>query len=283
MAIFYYWQRVACINVNLFRAYLVFLPNNHIIYSSSCWSYVIISIRNYICVTTKRPGGNSLYFVWYRRAAAIAPIFQVIYTSIGHDFISNIHLYPSIQSPAVLNLIIWPFSLSLHLIMLLSDKNQFRIQYLTVLLIFCLKLFHLNGNKEHFLLSSMMFYTWKGILSIFQYTFIGWVWGGPVAHLYQLHAWIPPPPDQTASMLFQLNWIFWNHISLSTIYVKNTKCNFEQKSLARDSFYLFNVFETSIEVYAVKWGNLPNNKYPYTGPFSRNVHNISVLQGSQQC
>ena len=37
-------------------------------------------------------GGNSLYIVWYRRAAGIAPIFQVIYTSIGHDFISNIHL-----------------------------------------------------------------------------------------------------------------------------------------------------------------------------------------------
>ena len=36
--------------------------------------------------------GNSLYFVWYRRAAGIAPIFQVIYTSIGHDFISYIHL-----------------------------------------------------------------------------------------------------------------------------------------------------------------------------------------------
>ena len=25
-------------------------------------------------------GGNSLHFVWYRRAAGIAPIFQVIYT-----------------------------------------------------------------------------------------------------------------------------------------------------------------------------------------------------------
>ena len=35
---------------------------------------------------------NSLHFVWYRRAAGIAPIFQVIYTSIGHDFFSNIHL-----------------------------------------------------------------------------------------------------------------------------------------------------------------------------------------------
>ena len=37
-------------------------------------------------------GGNSLYFVWYRRAAGIAPFFQVIFTSIGHDFFSNIHL-----------------------------------------------------------------------------------------------------------------------------------------------------------------------------------------------
>ena len=36
--------------------------------------------------------GNSIYFVWYRHAAGVAPIFQVIYTSIGHDFISNIHL-----------------------------------------------------------------------------------------------------------------------------------------------------------------------------------------------
>ena len=42
-----------------------------------------------------RPGGggnSSLYFVWYRRAAGIAPIFQVIYTSIDHDFISNVNL-----------------------------------------------------------------------------------------------------------------------------------------------------------------------------------------------
>ena len=39
------------------------------------------------------PGGFTfLYFVWYRCAAGIVPIFQVIYTLIGHDFISNIHL-----------------------------------------------------------------------------------------------------------------------------------------------------------------------------------------------
>ena len=37
-------------------------------------------------------GDNSLYFVWYRRDAGIAPICQVIYTPIGHDFILTIHL-----------------------------------------------------------------------------------------------------------------------------------------------------------------------------------------------
>ena len=37
-------------------------------------------------------GGNSLYLVWYRRSAVTAPAFQVIYTSIGHDFFSNIHV-----------------------------------------------------------------------------------------------------------------------------------------------------------------------------------------------
>ena len=50
---------------------------------------------NFIILTSEMypgGGGNSLYFVWYRRAAGIAPIFQVIYTSIGHDFISDIHL-----------------------------------------------------------------------------------------------------------------------------------------------------------------------------------------------
>ena len=118
-----------------------------------------------ICQTQLLPrgeGGNSLYFVCYRRAAGIAPFFQVIYTSIGHDLISNIHLKPSIQSPAVLNWTIWP--LSLQVILLLSNKNQFLIQYLTVLMIFCMKLSHLNGNKEHFLLSSMMVYAFIGIL-----------------------------------------------------------------------------------------------------------------------
>ena len=51
-----------------------------------------------------------------------------------------------------------------YLVQQLSDWNQFVIQYLTVLMIFCMKLFHLNGNKEHFLLSSLMVNTFIGIL-----------------------------------------------------------------------------------------------------------------------
>ena len=33
-----------------------------------------------VCAIPVPRGGNPLYFVWYRRAAGIAPIFQVIYT-----------------------------------------------------------------------------------------------------------------------------------------------------------------------------------------------------------
>ena len=62
----------------------------------------------------------------------------------------------------MLSLTTWP--LSLQVILLLSDKNQFIIQHLTVLMIFCIKQLYLNGNKEHFLLSSMMVYTFIGIL-----------------------------------------------------------------------------------------------------------------------
>ena len=66
--------------------------------------------------------------------------------------------------------------------MLFSDKKkkkkkkQFIIQYLTEVMIVCMKLPNLNGNKEYLLLFPMMVYTFIGILfSIFQYTFIGWV------------------------------------------------------------------------------------------------------------
>ena len=57
-----------------------------------------------------------------------------------------------------------------------------------------MKIPQLNGNVEHLLLSSMIVYTFIGILfSIFQYTFIGWVWGGQAAHLYQVRVRDTPP------------------------------------------------------------------------------------------
>ena len=55
--------------------------------------------RAFVCVWEREGGGggeggerNSLYIVWYRRAAGKAPIFQVICTTIGRDFVSNIYL-----------------------------------------------------------------------------------------------------------------------------------------------------------------------------------------------
>ena len=46
-----------------------------------------------------------------------------------------------------------------------------------------------NGNKEHFLLSSMMFYTFIPV-------YIYWVdMSGPATHLYQVHARHTPGVD----------------------------------------------------------------------------------------
>ena len=59
----------------------------------------------------------------------------------------------------------WP--LSFQIILLFPGKNQFITQYLTVAMIFCMKLLHLNGKKEHFLLSFMMVYTVIGILFLY--------------------------------------------------------------------------------------------------------------------
>ena len=36
-------------------------------------------------------------------------------------------------------------------------------------------------------------YIYRYTFSIFQYTFIGWVWGGPAAHLHQVHVRDTPP------------------------------------------------------------------------------------------
>ena len=54
------------------------------------------SKRDKILLLCMHPGGgvggrvNPYIFVRYISAAGIAPIFQVIYTCIGHDFFSNI-------------------------------------------------------------------------------------------------------------------------------------------------------------------------------------------------
>ena len=74
----------------------VFLSNSQkkgkFIYFELHVSQVSVFDKTNITLNPGGGGGNSLYIVWYRRAAGIAPIFQVINTSIDHDFISNIHL-----------------------------------------------------------------------------------------------------------------------------------------------------------------------------------------------
>ena len=137
--------------------------------------------------------GNSLYFVWYRRGAAgIAPIFDVIYTSTGHDFFSHIYLMlSSIQSPAVLRLTTWP--LSLHDIFLFSDKNSVYNPICD-----CIGDFLHETTPSKWKQGTLLFISHDGLyiygytFSIFQYTFIGW--GGPAAHMYQVHAQDPNPP-----------------------------------------------------------------------------------------
>ena len=88
-------------------------------------------------------GGNYGYFVWYRHVAG----YLYINRSVSLPF----------HPPAVLSLTTCP--LSLQVILFFSNRNQFIIQSLTVLMIFCMKILHPNGNKEHLLLSSMMVYT----------------------------------------------------------------------------------------------------------------------------
>ena len=112
----------------------------------------------------------------------------------------------------MLNLTTWP--LSLQVIMLLSDKNQFVFQYLTLLMVFCMQLF----NEPPFVILCDGLYIYRYNFSIFQYTFIGWVWGGAAAHLYQVHARDTPPPPRSNISLYknivfiavaQALWLLW--------------------------------------------------------------------------
>ena len=72
---------------------------------------------------------------------------------------------------------------TLYLSKLLFDKNQLMIQYLTVL-----------KQGTFFVILHDGLYIYRYTFSIFQYTFIGWVWGGPAAHLYQVYVLDPPSP-----------------------------------------------------------------------------------------
>ena len=89
----------------------------------------------------------------------------------------------------------WP--LSLQVILLLPDKNQFIIQHLTVLMIFCIKQQFKWKQGTFLVYLHDGIYIYRYTFSIFQYTFIGWVWRGPAAHLYQVMPEIPPPPGTT--------------------------------------------------------------------------------------
>ena len=92
--------------------------------------------------------------------------------------------------------------------MFVSNRNQFIIQYLTLLMISCMKILRPDGNKEHMLLSSMMVYTFIGVLfscSSIHFNFIGWVWEVPVAYLYQVHA------GDTTGHFININFYFPSH------------------------------------------------------------------------
>ena len=44
-------------------------------------------------------------------------------------------------------------------------------------------------------------YIYRYTFSILQYTFIGWVCGGPAAHLYQVYVGDTPPPGMSVGPL----------------------------------------------------------------------------------
>ena len=99
----------------------------------------------------------------------------------------------------MLNLTAWP--ISLQVILLLSDKNQFIIQFLTVLMIFLHETIPSKWKQGTFLVilhDGLSIYRYTFL--IIQYTFMGWVWGGPAAHLYQLHARDTPPPGSKSEI-----------------------------------------------------------------------------------
>ena len=120
------------------------------------------------------------------------------------------------------NLTTWP--IFLQVTVLLSDKNQFIIQYVTILMIFLHETIP-SKWKQGTLLVILHdgLYIYRYTFSIFQYTFIGWVWGGPAAHLYPVHARDTPRDSdilnpELALIPGQFQW-FLNLTSVMTWYL----------------------------------------------------------------
>ena len=132
---------------------------------------------------TRDGGGGGYLTIFYMTQTCRwnSHLFQVIYLSIGHDFVTSIHLESSIQHPAVQSLTTWPVSLRDILLSgyksvynpkvdctddFLHQTTQFKWKQGTFLVI-------LHDG----------IYIYRYTFPIFQYTFIGWVWGGLAAHL----------------------------------------------------------------------------------------------------
>ena len=86
-------------------------------------------------------------------------------------------------------------------------------------MIICMKLLHLNRNKETFVdVLHDGVYIYRYTSSIFQYTFIGWIWGCPAAHLTKFVPEIPPPPppgcSHMAYTVFLMTWLSYNMFSI---------------------------------------------------------------------
>ena len=100
----------------------------------------------------------------------------------------------------------WPFSF--HVIWLFSDKNQFIMQYLATLVIFCMKKTPFKWEQGTFVvIYHDGLYIYRYTFPMVQYTFIGWVWTAPAAHMYEVHVRDTPlPPGGGGGALAPLQW-----------------------------------------------------------------------------
>ena len=109
----------------------------------------------------------------------------------------------------MLSLTTW--HLSLQVILLFFDRNQFITHYLIKLMIF---LTEINPSKWQQGTLLVIFYNgmyiYRYTFTILQYTFIGWVCRGPAAHLYQVYV-----RDNSRGLLRSLetNRVRWRSLS----------------------------------------------------------------------